>query len=144
MIRSSLVRPSRLAAASLALGAALTWAAPAAAQDRHVKFSGHTAAPRGASESVRANQTTQQQSGRIAGRSSGGGPIESGPGRLVLVGAIGNCRVGDRYRTVELRDGPDGSVTRLEGVQITACSSGTVSIDFATVAGSRSVQVIDE
>jgi len=166
MLKSTIVRPIRLAAlaaAALALGIA----APAAAQDRHVKFSGHEAAPRGA-ESARSNNITQQQSGRIAGNSNrgspgistrwlevdswalagsgagSGGPIERGPGRLVVIGSIGNCRVGDTYRTLELRDGGDGSITKLERVQIAACGGRTVSLDFAIVARMPSVDVIED
>ena len=58
--------------------------------------------------------------------------VKSGPGTLVLSGNVSNCRVGDKYSRVELRNGRKGAVTRLEGVTITSCSDG-VTIAYAGV-----------
>ena len=160
MIRSKPVGRSRIAATSAALAAAalaLGLAAPAAAEP-YVKFSGHVPGS-GTAADPRANQISPSQSGRLGGRSGSGssgissrwieleswslggagaantGLARSGPGTLVLNGSIANCRVGDRYRTAELREGRDGAVSRLEGVQITACGDDTVSLNFTAVAG---------
>ena len=55
--------------------------------------------------------------------------VKAGPGTLVLSGNVSNCRVGDRYSRVEVKDGRKGAVTRLDGVTITSCTGGT-TIDY--------------
>jgi hypothetical protein len=147
------------ATAALALGGPAGAAAPDAAGERYAKFSGREAPSRSAAQSAGVNQISQAQSGRMAGSGAAGPPgiasrwikleswslegsaaatadaLAQGPGRLTLAGAFANCRPGDRYKTLELREGRDGPVTTLADVQVAACDARSVAVSFAGVGG---------